>query len=145
MTSTVTHKFEAFEKVYAEDHDWDSTHSLWSIDTTSNSPESATYIEDGDNPYDMIDKFVDLGLEGQAMIVMYGWAAPFKDTETEPSVAPSRHPERQRVRLYVYMDNGTVSTAMQMKGQGIDAELGDGEGALKEAIEEAINRKKNNK
>jgi len=141
MTTTIEHKFQAFEKAYEEACDWDSVHSLWSISAETNGPALAVHVSDFDEPYEMVDAFVDLGIEGRAMVVMYGWAAPYKPGEDD--TRPSQHEARIRVRLYIFLDHGTVYTAMRMRGGELDTDMSDAGGPLDEAIKEAINRKKN--
>lgn len=141
--------FEYFEKAYEETHDWDSEHSIWKVTTTSNNfIESVTseHVKDIQDPYAAIDEFVELGLEGEAIMVMLGWAAPTDDDGTPTGgTLPSKHPERIRVRLFVYLDHGTMYTAMHLRDRGIDVDLGSGTGPLADSINEAINRKKNHK
>lgn len=135
--------FEYFEKAYEQTHDWDSKHSIWKVSVTNNNfIESVTseHVKDIIDPYEAIDEFVDLGLEGQAMMVMLGWAAP-----TNEDTPPSKSPERIRVRLFVYLNHGTMYTAMHLRDGELDVDLGSGEGPLSDAINEAINRKKNHK
>lgn len=139
--------FEYFEKAYEQTHDWDSKHSIWKVSVTNNNfIESVTseHVKDIIDPYEAIDEFVDLGLEGEVMMVMLGWAAP-TDNEGMPTgnALPSKHPERIRVRLFVYLDHGTMSTAMHLRDGEIDVDLGSGTGPLADAINESINRKKN--
>ena len=47
-------------------------------------------------------------------VLTSGWAAPIEKGEDEPSMAPSKHPERVRVRLFSYCDNeGQVHSSVR--------------------------------
>jgi len=142
MTSTVEHKFKAFEEAYEVACDWDSVHSLWTISPETNGPAIAVHVKDFEEPYEMIDTFVDLGVEGRAMAVMYGWAAPYRNTGDD-TTRPSEHSKRIRVRLYIFLDHGTVYTAMRMRGGELDTDIGNSGGPLDEAIKEAITKRNN--
>lgn len=73
-----------------------------------------------------------------------GWAAPIKDDEdTDEMMAPSRHPERRRVRLLSNTHStGLVGSSIQFQDD-IDSpvfDYGDAKGALQEAILELFNK-----
>lgn len=71
-----------------------------------------------------------------AALVTCGWAAPIADGETEPDAAPSRHPQRRRVRLVVVVGDSGVASVLRFADDAetpiLDA--GEARGPLAEAV-----------
>jgi hypothetical protein len=70
-------------------------------------------------------------------IITVGWAAPIKqDEEINEDIRPSQHPERTRVRLFVYCDKqGNVSSSVRFKdGREMQYDENQATGSLKDAM-----------
>jgi len=69
-------------------------------------------------------------------VLTSGWAAPIEKGEDEPNVAPSKHPERVRVRLFSYCDNeGEVHSSIRF-GDGRETVYDENQarGAMRDAM-----------
>jgi hypothetical protein len=80
-------------------------------------------------------------------IVTTGWAAPIekgKTGEEDDAVAPSQHPERTRVRLFVYCDSkGNISSSVRFKdGRDMQYDENQARGTLKDAMSRLFQDKK---
>ena len=71
-----------------------------------------------------------------AALVTCGWAAPIAEGESEPSGAPSEHPERRRVRLVVVVGDAGVASVLRFRDDAENPILDGGEarGPLAEAV-----------
>lgn len=81
-------------------------------------------------------------------LVTCGWAAPIAEGQTEPDSAPSQHPERRRVRLFVCATLQEQASVLRFQDDADETVLDAGEasGPLAEAIAELAvkaNAKKN--
>ena len=71
-----------------------------------------------------------------AAMVTCGWAAPIAEGHDEPDAAPSRHPERRRVRLVIVVGDSGVASVLRFRDDAetpiLDA--GEARGPLAEAV-----------
>jgi hypothetical protein len=72
-----------------------------------------------------------------AALVTCGWAAPIAEGSSEPDEAPSRHPERRRVRLVIVVGDAGLASVLRF---GDDAgtpifDAGEARGPLAQAVE----------
>lgn len=72
-----------------------------------------------------------------AVVLTTGWAAPLGDDD-EPEVAPSRHPERRRVRLVIVVGDGGVASVLRF-ADAPDDTVRDA-GAARGSLADAVNR-----
>ena len=73
-------------------------------------------------------------------LVTTGWASPL-DKEQEP-IQPSKHPERQRVRLVIVANKKGVCSVVRFKGKDeVVVDEGNATGSLNDALLKAIKRK----
>jgi hypothetical protein len=119
--------------------------TVWRVnkeDNGDNYPATFTLLSTGENPYELMDDFVEIGMSGASILSLRGWAAPI--TDDEESVPPSLHEDRIRVILHIYLDGSTEKPVVCMHRQGVELEVmdEDGTGALRDAIETAINNHK---
>ena len=80
-------------------------------------------------------------------VVTTGWAAPIENGKTgdeDDAVAPSKHPERTRVRLFVYCDSqGNVSSSVRFKDEReMQYDENQARGSLKDAMSRLFQDKK---
>lgn len=70
-------------------------------------------------------------------LVVTGWASPYKGKDKDNMVAPSKHPERIRIRLVTCVGHEGFATVMRRADNPDEAESmgNDGEGALRNALE----------
>lgn len=90
------------------------------------------------DPYDDLFLFAQLGTEpeSEAMMVQYGWASPI-----QADLAPSDHPMRRRVRVFLYLNNSGFAIAMRLDGDSIQVDDNhEAEGPLAEALRFAIEK-----
>jgi hypothetical protein len=99
--------FNEFHKDYETIHDWDSDSSLWIADG-----DIWELKEKSQDAYDLMISFASYGYIKKAMLVTYGWAAPIDDSHT-----PSKHPEKKRVRVCVYLEGENFLTCTQIKDE----------------------------
>lgn len=75
-------------------------------------------------------------------IVTCGWAAPISEGQSEPDGAPSEHPDRRRVRLFVCATRSEMVSVLRFQDEAdtpiLDA--GEARGPLAEAIADLMNR-----
>lgn len=71
-----------------------------------------------------------------AALVTCGWAAPIAEGSSEPDAAPSRHPQRRRVRLVVVVGDAGVASVLRFADDADNPVLDAGEarGPLAEAV-----------
>ena len=71
-----------------------------------------------------------------AAMVTCGWAAPIAEGRDEPDAAPSRHPERRRVRLVIVVGDSGVASVLRFRDDAESPILDAGEarGPLAEAV-----------
>lgn len=69
-------------------------------------------------------------------IVTTGWAAPISDESDEPETAPSRHPERRRVRLTIVASPKGVASVLRFQDAPDDTVIDEGaaRGSLNDAV-----------
>ena len=73
-------------------------------------------------------------------LITTGWASPL-DKEQEP-IQPSKHPERQRVRLVIVANKKGVCSVVRFKGKDeVVVDEGNATGSLNDALLKAIKRK----
>lgn len=80
-------------------------------------------------------------------VVTTGWAAPIDKGLTgdeDNAIAPSKHPERTRVRLFVYCDSqGNVSSSVRFKDEReLQYDENQAKGSLKDAMSRLFQDKK---
>lgn len=80
-------------------------------------------------------------------VVTTGWAAPIDKDKTgdeDDAIAPSQHPERTRVRLFVYCDSqGNVSSSVRFKDEReLQYDENQARGSLKDAMSRLFQDKK---
>ena len=71
-----------------------------------------------------------------AALVTCGWAAPIAEDSNEPDAAPSKHPQRRRVRLVVVVGDSGVASVLRFQDEP-DAPIldaGEARGPLAEAV-----------
>jgi hypothetical protein len=120
--------------------------TVWRVNKNTdgaNYPVTFTLLSTGEDPYELMDDFAEIGMSGASILSLRGWAAPITDDE-EP-IRPSLHEDRVRVLLHIYLDGSTEKAVVCMHRQGAELEVmddGEGTGALRDAIETAINNHK---
>lgn len=84
---------------------------------------------------DSVDKFTVQGFDALGLVTC-GWAAPIAEGEGEPSEAPSTHPERRRVRLFVCVNREGMASVLRFKDDAENPVLdaGEAKGPLAEAV-----------
>jgi hypothetical protein len=101
-------------------------------------------METGTDVYDIIENPTnqelvhDLGCS--VAITTQGWASP-RNTETDDDVAPSQHPQRRRVALFVMVtQSGEMASVLRFSDKPNETVTDDGEarGSLAEALLEMV-------
>jgi hypothetical protein len=100
-------------------------------------PDGAYILGEGDDPYDLLwvtDK--PENIDAMALVVT-GWASPYNGEDKDNMVAPSKHPERIRIRLVTCLGYEGFATIMRRADKPEEVtNMGDeGEGALRDALE----------
>lgn len=126
--------FNIFELEYELNDGEMNGSSLW-IRNDGTNDKWALHGE-GVDPYDDMRWFVACGApkHHEAMMVVHGWASP-----VQADLAPSDHPMRKRVRLFIYMNEGNHDYAMRLEGEPLEHQGTDGQGLLHDAIVQAVN------
>lgn len=101
-----------FDKMFETRFDWDAQHTVWMRDLETG---GWTLLSTKDDPADLISYAVSSSVYSQSVLVLHGWAAPVNDDD----IAPSKHPGRMRVRLYIHIDNGEVAVASRFVGKEV--------------------------
>ena len=75
-------------------------------------------------------------------LVTCGWAAPIPQGQDEPESAPSEHPDRRRVRLFVCVSRAEMASVLRFQDESQTPVLDAGEarGPLAEAILDLMSR-----
>jgi len=75
-------------------------------------------------------------------LVTCGWAAPISQGEDEPEGAPSEHPDRRRVRLFICADRSEMASVLRFRDEATEPVLDAGEarGPLALAIQNLLAR-----
>lgn len=93
--------------------------------------------------YDLLDRTVDGHGEGDRYAVLTtGWAAPIVEGETD-EIAPSKHPERRRVRLLCAVDMDRITSLIRFQDAPTDPQFDESSsprGALADALHEFYER-----
>jgi hypothetical protein len=115
---TIDDPFDVFPRIYACD------------------PDGAYILGEDTNPYELLWKTAKPENLTAMALVVTGWASPHKAGE-DSDVAPSKHPERVRVRIVTCVGMDGFATIMRRANEPDEAEdLGDGgEGAIRDAME----------
>jgi hypothetical protein len=101
-------------------------------------------METGTDVYDIIENPTnqelvhDLGCS--VAITTQGWASP-RNTETDDDVAPSKHPQRRRVTLFIMVtQSGEMASVLRFSDKPNETVTDDGEarGSLAEALLEMV-------
>ena len=84
----------------------------------------------------MLTEFSAVGL------VTCGWAAPISNGQTESEPAPSAHPERRRVRLFVCADRSDMASVLRFRDdvENPITDAGEACGPLADALAELMRR-----
>lgn len=102
-------------------------------------------METGTDVYDIIENPTnqqlvhDLGCS--VAITTQGWASP-RNTETDDNVAPSQHPQRRRVALFIMVtQSGEMASVLRFSDKPNETvtDNGDARGSLAEALLEMVN------
>jgi hypothetical protein len=117
------------------------TSKLFAVDYVRGEvPAIRQIAEDGDI-YGMLDDTLnavmlfDSGYNGFA-VVTTGWAAPI-NKEDDDEIAPSKHPERKRVRLMTMMHNGKMGSSIRFTGdETVTYDEGNAMGSLASAMQD---------
>ena len=75
------------------------------------------------NPYELMMNNPRPPATKAGCLVVTGWAAPMEKEpkeDVEPSVRPSEHPKRQRVRVCIAICDGTIATVMRSSDEPDD-------------------------
>lgn len=101
-------------------------------------------METGTDVYDIIENPTnqelvhDLGCS--VAITTQGWASP-RNTETDDDVAPSQHPQRRRVTLFIMVtQSGEMASVLRFSDKPDETvtDNGDARGSLAEALLEMV-------
>jgi hypothetical protein len=109
--------------------------------TTSNGQLVAKLINSHGDIYDLIqgmydDRIVDNSNFDYIAFITHGWAAPLNE-DGEVDGAPSKHPQKRRVRLTIGIDVNTVQIGSALKFSDEDEiiiDMGQATGMLNDAI-----------
>ena len=84
---------------------------------------------------DSVDKFTVQGFDALGLITC-GWAAPIAQGQNEPDEAPSQHPERRRVRLFVCVNRQGMASVLRFRDDADNpiTDEGEAKGPLAEAV-----------
>jgi hypothetical protein len=121
--------FTKFEEVYDTHMDKAAGASAWMRDLETGG-WSLISVND-DDPYELVSHVVSASVYNEGLLVAHGWAAPLPDVDD--GVAPSKHPERRRVRLMVHVCNEVITCAARIAGEPLIV-ANKPSGALYEAI-----------
>ena len=90
---------------------------------------------------DSVNKFTVQGFDALGLVTC-GWAAPITEGQTEPDGAPSAHPQRRRVRLFVCVNREGMASVLRFQDDADEQVLDAGEagGPLADAIAELATR-----
>ena len=105
-------------------------------------------IKTGADVYDLINDspevFAAVNEYDLITIATCGWAAPITKNK-EPKKAPSKHPDRRRVRLMLVANKSEVFSVLRFEDNPDEVITDDGKatGSLADALLKAINRKGN--
>jgi hypothetical protein len=81
-------------------------------------------------------KLWNIGYNGFA-VVTTGWAAPIRGDDDEDEIAPSKHPERRRVRLMSMSHSGKMGSSIRFTDEeSVTYDEGNAKGSLASAMED---------
>ena len=114
--------------------------TLVDVFTTRTSDDVYELLE-GDNVSQVLETHNFVGL------VTTGWASPLTDDDKETWSAPSKHPERRRIRLVIIADKGNVCAVIRFSDgdDEVIVDEGSATGSLNDAFRKAIKRKRKGK
>lgn len=111
-----------------------------SLDENGNFANIQPELASHEDIYELLDTIEPNMLDGFQVfgLVTCGWAAPIVDGQNEPDQAPSQHPDRRRVRLFVCATLAGQASVLRFKDDADEPVLDAGEarGPLAEAIAE---------
>ena len=86
-----------------------------------------------------VEKSVIQGFDALGLITC-GWAAPITQGQNEPDQAPSTHPERRRVRLFVCVNRQGVASVLRFQDDAENpiTDEGEAKGPLAEAVQSLL-------
>jgi len=113
----------------------DNNASVQDITTVSSNRDVYDLLE-GDDVAQVLDTHSYLG------VITCGWAAPITKNQ-EPYEAPSKHPDRRRVRLMLVANRSEVFSVLRFEDKPDEVITDDGKatGSLADALIKAINKK----
>jgi hypothetical protein len=113
----------------------DNNASVQDITTVSSNRDVYDLLE-GDDVAQVLDTHSYLG------VITCGWASPISKNE-EPDEAPSKHPDRRRVRLMLVANRSEVFSVLRFEDNPDEVITDDGKatGSLADALIKAINKK----
>jgi len=113
----------------------DNNASVQDITTVSSNRDVYDLLE-GDDVAQVLDTHSYLG------VITCGWASPISKNE-EPYEAPSKHPDRRRVRLMLVANRSEVFSVLRFEDNPDEVITDDGKatGSLADALIKAINKK----
>jgi len=113
----------------------DNNASVQDITTVSSNRDVYDLLE-GDDVAQVLDTHSYLG------VITCGWAAPITKNK-EPDEAPSKHPDRRRVRLMLVANRSEVFSVLRFEDKPDEVITDDGKatGSLADALIKAINKK----
>lgn len=88
---------------------------------------------------DSVEKSTVQGFDALGLVTC-GWAAPLAQKTSEPDVAPSQHPERRRVRLFVCVNREGMASVLRFQDDAENTILDEGEasGPLADAVKSLL-------
>ncbi len=114
---------------------------LFAVDYVRGEVPAIKQVAQHEDIYMMLDdisnavKLWTIGYNGFA-IVTTGWAAPIKDGDDGEDIAPSKHPERRRVRLMSMSHSGKMGSSIRFTDEeSVTYDEGNAMGSLATAME----------
>ena len=133
--------FIAFDEIYFKEYEgWDNAPAtVWDLGVWKDNEPCV--VAEADSPYDLMDAVATYGIAHGAVLAIRGWGAPVDDPDDiENSIRPSQHPKRQRIVMYLHIqnDDGKLTVALHPKDEELKIMNETGVGALADAINEAV-------
>lgn len=136
-------EFIDFDEMYFEEYDgWgEAPATVWDMSMWDKEAGKPRVVAKADSPYELMDALAMYGVTKGAVLAVRGWGAPIEEgDEVDSNIRPSQHPQRQRMVMYLHIqnENGELTVAVHPQDNELMFMHEQGIGTLADAIYEAV-------